>query len=715
MKRHHYSSSAARRAGILPAAAILLSLAPRLGAAQHEGHGQPAPKPQPPAPTAVTAQAIVRDSAAGAVGAPDRRVVQNGVAVEYSLVPTAGDTTTLPAGTAGIPTLLQQRQAVLRLKLTDAKTGRPLAGLAPAAWIDRRASAALTAADGCKAKVDGYVQAHMYMEGSLKKRANVDLTSYFVLSLNRSPDITVIDPFLGFGRTKLYTTVRLKGIGEDWKLTQDQHRLFVSMPQVGEVAIVNTDDWKVLANVAAGPSPRQLALTPDERFLWVANAPVGADSAPAKGGVTVIDVEGRKVAATIPTGVGPHVVAFSDDGALAFVTNQRAGTVSVIDARTFAKLGDVRTGARPVDLAYSPASRALYVAHEGDGTVAVVNGRELKVTQRIKLAPGLKTIRFTPPPAGGHGAHGGHGGPAAGQYGFVLNPRTNAVTILDARTNEILRTTEIPDAPDQIAFTGSFAYVRSTGSPKISMIPLADPAAGGVGRLDQFEAGNTPPREGGPLSRAAAVVSAPDMPDAVYVLNPKEKMIYYYHYMEGMPIPSGGLTTYGFDPTAVLVAGKDLRETEPGVYSATVKLTDRGDYDVVFLLDDPRVMECFPLTVAANPAAHAGKAAVDIKPVGERMDLRVGDNNLRFRITDLFTNAPQTGLEGVAVVAVRPDGWQRRAPARAVGDGVYEVSLAIPQAGVYYLSFQAASIGLRFNDRPPMVLQVKAAEAAPKP
>ena len=52
---------------------------------------------------------------------------------------------------------------------------------------------------------------------------------------------------------------------------------------------------------------------------------------------------------------------------------------------------------------------------------------------------------------------------------------------------------------------------------------------------------------------------------------------------------------------------------------------------------------------------------------------------------------------------------------RPVGDGVYEVSLAIPQAGVYYLSFQAASIGLRFNDRPPLVLQTKAAEAPRKP
>jgi YVTN family beta-propeller protein len=684
-------------------AVALLTFAPSVVLAQHAGHEQRSPSVRAASDT--TKKSATASDRSGPITMTDsgtQRIVHNGVAVEFSM---------LPAGGANGAPLLELQDALVKLKLSDAKTGQPLSGLEPAAWIDRRAGSAPSAPDACKAKVDGYVQAGMYMEGSLKRRANIDLTSYFVLSLNRSPDITVIDPFLGFGRTKLYTTVRLKGIGEDWKLTGDQHKLYVSMPQVGQVAIIDTDDWKVLANVDAGRLPGRLILSPDERQLWVTSA----DTSRAASGVTVIDLEKRSMAAHVTTGSGPNAITFSDDGALAFVANERGGTLTVIDGKTLAAVKEIPVGKRPIDVAWSPVSRSAYVVNEGDGAVVVVDGGSLSVVKRIALKPGLRTIRFAPTIGGAQGGHAGHGGgagTAAGRLGFVLNPRANAVTILDASSNSIVRTTEITDGPDQISFTGSFAYVRSSGSPAVSMIYLDDPAATGAGSLDKFDAGHTPPREAGALSRADAIVRAPDMPDAVYVLNPKERMIYYFHYMEGMAVPSGGLTTYGYDPKAVLVAGKDLRESEPGVYSATVKLTDRGDYDLVFLLDAPRVAQCFPIAVQANAELRKGKLAMDIKPLMNPLQLRVGGNQLRFRVSDLYTSEPYANLTDIGIVASSTNGWQQRAQARALGDGVYEVPLTIPAPGVYYISFQAPAEGLWLNDRAPLVLQAKA--EAPK-
>src|SRR3712207_5723902 len=117
--------------------------------------------------------------------------------------------------------------------------------------------------------------------------------------------------------------------------------------------------------------------------------------------------------------------------------------------------------------------------------------------------------------------------------------------------------------------------------------------------------------------------------------------------MEGMPIPSGGLTTYGFNPKAVLVACKDLRETAPGVYEATIRLADRGDYDFIFLLDDPRVINCFDLPVGANPRLHKGRSAVTITPVMQRRELRVGENVIRFKIADLYTREALPGRADV--------------------------------------------------------------------
>lgn len=236
------------------------------------------------------------------------------------------------------------------------------------------------------------------------------------------------------------------------------------------------------------------------------------------------------------------------------------------------------------------------------------------------------------------------------------------------------------------------------------MIPLADPAAGGVGELDKFPAGGAAPSGAGELSEADAIVSAPDMPDAVYVMNPKERMIYYFHYMEGMPIPSGGLTTYGFQPKAVLVAGKDLRETEPGTYEATVKLTTRGDYDLIFLLDDPRVVHCFTLAVNANPKLRRGRGAVDITPVAERLELRSDSANVvRFKLTDMYTGETRPELADVRFILTATNGWRQRGAVRHVGDGVYELTVSVPTQGVYYMSFEIPSIGLRFSDRAPII------------
>jgi hypothetical protein len=158
----------------------------------------------------------------------------------------------------------------------------------------------------------------------------------------------------------------------------------------------------------------------------------------------------------------------------------------------------------------------------------------------------------------------------------------------------------------------------------------------------------------------------------------------------------------------VLVAGKDLRETEPGVYNATVKMADRGDYDLVLLLDTPRITQCFPVTVQANPAMRKGQLAMEIKPLMSPLQLKVGANQLRFSVSDMYTREPHANLRDIGIVASTTSGWQQRAQARSVGGGVYEVPLTIPAAGFYYISFQAPAEGLRLNDHAPLVLQAKA-------
>ncbi len=148
----------------------------------------------------------------------------------------------------------------------------------------------------------------------------------------------------------------LKSPGEDWALTSDNKRLYVSLPLSNQVAVVDVRAWKVIANIDAGVKPMRVALQHDERYLWVGT----------NDGVTVIDTVTAKPVAQIKTGAGAHEIAFNDDDSVAFVTNRDAGTVSLIDIRKLATINEVIVGAKPSAIAFSSLSKTAYVANEGE-------------------------------------------------------------------------------------------------------------------------------------------------------------------------------------------------------------------------------------------------------------------------------------------------------------------------------------------------------------
>jgi hypothetical protein len=133
-----------------------------------------------------------------------------------------------------------------------------------------------------------------------------------------------------------------------------------------------------------------------------------------------------------------------------------------------------------------------------------------------------------------------------------------------------------------------------------------------------------------------------------------------------------------------------------------------GHYDVAFLLDSPRVVNCFDLTIAENPALPKKvETAIKIDPVVKEALARVGERfNLRFRLLDTKTGAPKLNLDDVRVlVFLAPGIWQQRDAAKSVGDGVYETSFVPPNPGVYYVFVQSASLGLDFNQSTPLTVQ----------
>lgn len=606
------------------------------------------------------------------------------------------------AGTAGVQA---GGEAELQIRVTDAATGQPVRGLLPMGWVDYRMDAAPTELESCRQKVGAFLEGTLHVKhGQMTIAQPVeDLNGHYLLALARSPQVVVIDPVKGFGRTRLYTTVLLPGVGADWASTPDDRWIFVTVPTAGKVAVVNTHSWRVDTLLAAGSRPTRAAMDRAGR-VWV------TDDAGAQSAVRVFDAETRAERAVLPVGAGPHVIAFSGDGRYAFVSGKAAGSVTVVDGGTLAVLGTVATGAHPADLAWSSVRGALFVANEGDGTVAVVDPATRAVVERIPFSPGIRSIRFAPDPVTGQGAHAGHGGasgPNPARLAFVVNPGAGTLQIYDAQARQVIRTLSGAPEPDQIGFSSSFAYVRTAGTAAVAMIPLANPTAGAVGPHDYFPAGGKEPGSVAAQGLGDVVISQPGQHDAVYVLNPAERMIYSYHYMEGMPVPHGGLTTYGFEPRAIRTVSRRMRETEPGVYAATVRLERAGDYDLIVRIPEPYALGCHAFSIRPNPTRAADR--LQIVP-GERR-LRTGASTVRFRLADVQTGQPLERVDDVVVQFASTDGFARRVEARPAGGGVYEATVEVPAAGVYYASFEVPSYGIRLGDRSPVIFHAADGES----
>ncbi|HSS22480.1 MAG TPA: beta-propeller fold lactonase family protein [Pyrinomonadaceae bacterium] len=602
---------------------------------------------------------------------------QEGVAVEFDVQPLA---------TNKGHKLVEGADAIVRFKITDANTGKSLNSLRPAVWIDQRTPGEQTDSRACREKVQSFLQP------GFNRRATIDLNSYFILTLNDEANISVIDPLSGFGGSKLYTLVALPAPGEDWVMSADHKRLYVSMPQLNQVALVDLTTWKVIALINDVANASRLALQNDGKYLWVSN------EAQANSGITVIDTGALKIVAHINTGQGPHELAFTPDDRYAFVTNKLSGTLSSIDVRKLAVVKEIKIGLLPTSLAYSALSQAVYVVNEGDGTVAAIGSAQFATLTEIKTAPGSNKVRISPD----------------GRFAFAVNPKTDAVYIIDLSTNRLVHTVPVDSKPDQISFTPEFAYVRSAATEFVSLINLArlrqEQSEVAVAR---FPAGQKAPQDSSWVSLAEAMIPGPE-PGAMLVANPTDKMIYFY--MEGMAAPMGNFQNYRRAPRGILLLNNSLKETTPGVYATNVRLTEAGSYDVAFLLDVPRVVKCFSLEIEAS-GSSARMPAVSIKTavLPSASQLRVGkDFRLRFKVTESESGRSVSNLTDMTVlVFLAPGIWQHRQLSRAVGDGVYEMTFTPPQAGIYYVFFQCPSLNVTFSQLPSVTLTAIEADAPP--
>jgi DNA-binding beta-propeller fold protein YncE len=550
---------------------------------------------------------------------------------------------------------------VIRFEVKDAASKSPIRGARPGAWMDskNRERRPVQCADRVKT----------FAGGSILERAEVDLNAFEVLAMNDDATISVVDPLFGYGGTKLMAMVALPAPADDWALSDDDNHLLVSIPAARQVAAVDTRNWKVARSVSVGAAPHRLALQPDQANVWTI----------VPGGVAVVRTRDLELLTTIATGSGANDLAFSVDSRWALVTNTVAGTVSVIDIRQLKKVKDLAAGTSPSSIDWSPLAGAAYVA-SADGTITVIGGDRMNVISTIKSKPGLVQMRVAP----------------GGRYALAANGKTKSVLVIDTASNRIIQTADMPGQPEQIAFTPQLAYVRLRDAADVQMIGLAQ--LGHVNApisLAEFPGGQSAFGEGTHPSSAAGMAQSASN-DAMLIANPADQIIYYYE--EGMAAPKGSFNNYSREARAVLVVDRSLHERAPGVYETVRRIDHAGVYDVAFLLDAPRIVDCYDVAVAADPN-HPAPLHRDfaIQLAESKATPKAGEPvSLHFRLTDRGGVSIPAMNDGVVLIFAHGI-WQTRLPAKPVGDGTYRVDFTPPQPGMYSAYLRSVSLGFDFT------------------
>lgn len=145
-------------------------------------------------------------------------------------------------------------------------------------------------------------------------------------------------------------------------------------------------------DLGAHSRPHGLKFLPDGRRLLATTE--------GDGSLTEVDVIEGKVLRNVALGGGkPHMVGVSPDASTAYVTQVEAGTVSVVDLATFAKVEDIATGAGAEGIAVARDGE-VWVSNREEGSVSVIDPGTRKVSATLRN-PGFP-IRIVMTPDSGH-------------------------------------------------------------------------------------------------------------------------------------------------------------------------------------------------------------------------------------------------------------------------------------------------------------------------
>lgn len=157
--------------------------------------------------------------------------------------------------------------------------------------------------------------------------------------------------FVANGESNTVTAIRVSdksvtatiNVGENpvgaW--TGSNNKMYVDNEAGKTISVIDVITLTVEETITLGFMPGMAAYNAQMNELWITDA--------ENGKVVYFQRAGNQwvSAGNILTGAGAHAIAFSNDGLKAYITNQSAGTVSVIDVKLKSVISSVTVGSKP--------------------------------------------------------------------------------------------------------------------------------------------------------------------------------------------------------------------------------------------------------------------------------------------------------------------------------------------------------------------------------
>lgn len=250
----------------------------------------------------------------------------------------------------------------------------------------------------------------------------------------------------------------------------------------------------VVGTIRVGAEPEGVVVSPDGRTVYVANQ--GSRI------LSVVDAASRRVT-PVPLRNTPRFVATSRDGRFVYVSmyedDKRTGSgVAVVDAARRKVLRYLSTGMQPYTLSVAPDGR-LWVPIHSEGRVEIYTAGDLAPAGKITLPPNPHAVAFSPDT----------------MRAFTANHESNSVSVIDMRTNRLVRSIPVSRAPHSVATSPDGRTVLVAGY-EADTADLIDTAS--LRRTGPFPVGDEPQAMAfASDSRHAYVVNEED--NTVSVLN----------------------------------------------------------------------------------------------------------------------------------------------------------------------------------------------------